>query len=273
MTAKSDSRRARDAKARAAAGGKLPSARVQREKFTRCWYELKTVHARSQNYIEQLGNRMRQYMHGLVLLKIAKNGDKERFDALLVQIQELAPATAAEFQSLWEMHGDKKKLCLSMTEFEQAMAIFDKYQAFDIDFFNTYQPIISELNQIFNKALGQLLEAKDKLAAETMEDAAAKLLDPTVVSDVNYSQVPDNLPTSIDGLAEPAKVARGENTTMVHIDELAFANVPGADVGRGLTEAVNYDDSNLHTTSNAIEEADKAGVDPSVRAGLINISE
>jgi hypothetical protein len=271
MTSKSDSRRARDAKARAANGGKLPSARVQREKFTRCWYELKTVHARSQNYIEQLGIRMRQYMHGIVLLKIAKNGDKERFDALLLQIQELAPATATDFENLWAMHSDKKKLCLSMADFEKAMAIFDLYQAFDIDFFNTYQPIISELNQIFNKALGQLLEAKDKLAAETMEDAAAKMLDPTIVSDVNFAPVPDNLPETIAGLAAPAKAARGENTTMTHIDELAFANVP--DVGRGLVEAVSYDDTNLHTTSNAVEEANKAGVDPSVRSGLINISE
>lgn len=228
MTRKSMSRRAKDAAAHEAAGGKKQSARVVREKTTRAWFELKIVHGRTQQYIEQLASRMVQYAHPIVLLKISKNGDTARFNELQKLMQEKAVVTGADFESLWNLHKDKNKLCLSVKELEEAYRIFDMYQAFDTDFFTTYQPIIEELNTIFNKALKQLLDAKDELAKNTIADAQAKLVDVNVVSDVDFTEVKkeEELPATIADLIVPAEVAgniaaRGEVAVEAPVDEVA----------------------------------------------------
>jgi hypothetical protein len=249
MTRKSQSRRAKDAAAQEANGGKKNTAKIQREKTTRCWYELKTVHARTQSYIEQLAHRMIQYAHPVVLLKIAKNGDTARFQELQKLLQEKAAHTAADFASLWDLHKDKNKLCLSLKELEQAYRIFDMYQAFDTDFFSTYQPIIEELNAIFNKALKQLLDAKDELAKTTIADAQAKMVDVNVVSDVEFTEVKkeEELPATIADLIVPAEVAeniaaRGQTNVASPVDELAAEEV--ADTAA--TEEVQADPATRH---------------------------
>jgi hypothetical protein len=209
MARKSASRRAKDAAA-AQASGKVVKPSVVREKTTRAWYELKIVHSRTQSYIEQLAQRMIQYAHPVVLLKIAKNGDTDRFNELLKLLQEKAIVTGADFESLWNLHKDKKKLCLSVKELEEAHRVFDLYQAFDTDFFTTYSGIITDLNEIFNKALKQLLDAKDELAQETIESAQAKMADVNVVSDVEFTEVQPaaDLPSTIADLIVPAEVAQ-----------------------------------------------------------------
>ncbi|HEX9137148.1 MAG TPA: hypothetical protein VF905_09425, partial [Nitrospirota bacterium] len=275
MTRKSSNRRAKDAAAQQAAGGKPQSARVIREKTTRAWYELKIVHSRTQSYIEELAKRMIQYAHPVVLLKIAKNGDTERFNELQKLIQEKAVVTGADFASLWDLHKDKNKLCLSVTELEQAYRIFDMYQAFDTDFFTTYQPIIEELNAIFNKALKQLLDAKDDLAKTTTEQAQAKMVDVNVVSDVDFTEIKPEaeLPATIADLDVPVEIAdkvaeRGQTSFSSPIDEVGVAEVAnaegGADVGGVKT---GFDRTYAEGDAGAIMEsaaAEEVQVDPAM---------
>uniref|UniRef100_A0AAU7PF66 Uncharacterized protein n=1 Tax=Burkholderia phage vB_BgluM-SURPRISE13 TaxID=3159457 RepID=A0AAU7PF66_9VIRU len=162
MTKKSVGRRQRDAERRASTGmtGKGNKS-FDREKSSRCWYELKSVHSRSQKNIDKLAGLISQYRHKVVLMKIAKNGDQPRFDELMASIPPLVEKMGKDFQDLWDSHADKKKLCLSYEELTQAFRIFEAYQAFDIDLFNVFQPIIGELNLIYNKALKELMEAQD----------------------------------------------------------------------------------------------------------------
>lgn len=213
MTVKSKSRREKDAKARAANGGKTVTGRMNREKTSRAWYELKMVHCRSQAYIEQLAHRMTQYQNPLVLAKIVKNNQADRFNFLQTQMQQAAGPVAIEFNELWDSHKDIKKLCLSITELDQAMTIFNRYQQFDMDFFNKFQPIITELNEIFNTALKQLLDSQAKIQEDIANDARAKMLDPTIVSDVNYAPVPDSvaMPAAIEDLNKDSGVEVIEN--------------------------------------------------------------
>lgn len=218
MTRKSASRRAADAERAKANGGKLPSARVVREKTTRAWYELKTIHARSQAYIQQLAERVQQYMNPIVIMKVDKNGDKARFNELLVQLNTQAKKTGVEFEALWDMHKDKKKLCLSTAELEQAMRVGEMYQAFDTDFYLTFSPIINELNAIFNKALKMLLDAKEELEKNQNSQAEKDLIDPTVISDTPYEEIKTEdipLPVSQNALAVPAELTNAYEAARV----------------------------------------------------------
>ncbi len=286
MTRKSASRRAADAARAKASGGKLPSARVVREKSTRAWYELKTIHARSQAYIQQLAERVQQYMNPIVIMKIDKNGDKARFDELLKDLTTNAMKTGVEFAALWDMHKDKKKLCLSAIELEQAMRVGEMYQAFDTDFYLTFSPIINELNAIFNKALKMLLDAKEELEKNQAGQTEKDLIDPTVVSDVNYAEVKAEdipLPASQSGLIAP----RGMTDVIVHQDEFGNVLTPVSadphntetfqkDLSKSLEEVeINSSDdsNNVPMTQEVAETLDAAGedivIDPSMRHGLI----
>jgi hypothetical protein len=107
------------------------------------------------------------------------------------------------------MHKDKKKLCLSAIELEQAMRIGEMYQAFDTDFYLTFSPIINELNAIFNKALKILLDAKEELEKNQAGQTEKDLIDPTVVSDVNYAEVKAEdipLPETQNSLVKPVEL-------------------------------------------------------------------
>lgn len=250
MTRKSQNRRQKDAAAAAANGGKLPNARVQREKSARCWYELKNVHARTVAYVNQLAQRMMQYANPIVLMKVAKNGDKERWDALNVTLQQRAGVAATDLEELWASHSDKTGLCHSVVELNQALKIFEAYQAFDMDFFATFSPIITELNEIFNKALKELLEAQDKLAAESVQNAQAKLLDPTVISDVNYAEVPAApLPKPVEDLEQPVGgVAKAEAKVEVVTEEQASdLAVVGVETEENSAEEINVDPAMGHS--------------------------
>lgn len=217
MTRKSQSRRAKDAATLQANGGKMPNARLQREKSSRCWYELKNVHARTVGYVNGLAQRMMQYANPLVMMKIAKNGDQERWELQNKILQERAATAGTDLEELWNSHKDKKHLCRSSVELAEALRIFEAYQTFDTDFYLTFSPIVKEMNEIFNKALQQLLDAQDELAKKAVEEAQVKLTDPSVVSDVNYAEVPatvtgakvTDLPEPVGGMpvAEPKEEA------------------------------------------------------------------
>lgn len=161
MTAKSNARRQRDRQALEKSGVKKKQS-FNREKSSRCWYELKEVHMRSARNFEKTARLFGQYNNPAVLAQIARNGDDARFQDLQLLVQSKVPALTKDFQDLYDQHKDKKKLCLSYNELQEAFKIFEAYQAFDTDFFLAIEPIVNELNSLFNKALGQLLEADGK---------------------------------------------------------------------------------------------------------------
>jgi hypothetical protein len=218
MTKKSQSRRNKDATLNAQMGisGKAP--KMNREKSSRCWYELKTVHMRSAGYLGRAAELMQQYGNPVVLVKIAKNGDGARFNELQMSIPTLMQRVGEQFEALWDSHKDKKKLCLSYTELQDAFRIFEAYQVFDTDFFTTFQPIISELNDIFNKALNQLLEAQEELSAKMANGDYNAATDPTVVTDVEVNEV--KLPTPAMDMEEltPSKPVVQEAPVPEEID-------------------------------------------------------
>lgn len=174
MTEKSKQRRMKDAQARNAIGGNK-NTKFNREKASRSWYELKIVHAKTQSYMEQLGKQMEQYLNPLVLLRIARHGKSERFIELQKQIQSKAPEFMTRFEELYKKHEDKKKLCLSLKELEEAMNIMQQYDTFNLDFFNAFKEIIDELNTIFNTALKELIAEKDQAAIDATQEAQEKI--------------------------------------------------------------------------------------------------
>lgn len=198
MTQKSASRRQRDANRRAQMGIASGKKTFDREKTSRCWYQLKEVHSRSQRSIEKLAELIAQYNHPVVLMKIAKNGDQAAFNAIQAKIPPAVEAMAKDFQALWDSHADKRKLCLSFEELQQAFRIFEAYQTFDIDLFNTFQPIIGELNVIYNKALSQLLEAQDELKLKMAADGTLP------VSDVVFKE--GEIPAAAKEVEEPKEL-------------------------------------------------------------------
>lgn len=239
MTQKSASRRQRDANRRAEMGITSGKKTFDREKTSRCWYQLKEVHGRSQRSIEKLAELIAQYNHPVVLMKIAKNGDEAAFNAVQAKIPPAVAEMAKVFQELWDSHADKKKLCLSFEELQQAFRIFEAYQTFDIDLFNTFQPIIGELNVIYNKALGQLLEAQDELKLKMATEGGLPVSDVVlnegdVPAQAQEVEAPKEL--GMDGIS-PDQKARGETSAIVQIDELGVVeesiSVDPA-VGRGL---------------------------------------
>lgn len=201
MTQKSSSRRQRDAEAMRAAGGRIKTKYHSRENSTQCWYKLKEVHMRSAAYIEKLAIHFSQYMHPIVLAKIDKNGDMAEFKQLNAKIPEHMGEFAKRFQEMHDQHKDKRKLCLSYKEFEIAVKIFEAYQVFDIDFFNTFSPITQDMNAIFNKALSQLLEAQ-----ETLVNAAQ--VDPAFAKDIPFQE--GELPKLAGDLPQPPKADAAE---------------------------------------------------------------
>lgn len=235
MTVKSKSRRERDAQLRLK-HGKVVNKTLSREKTSLAWYELKRTHARTQQYIVDLAERTMQYANITVVSKIITNGDKERFDFLMGQIKQAAGIKATDFEELYNSHKDKTGRCTTMSDVEAAMVIFGNYEKFDTDFFTTFQPLISELNQIFNKALEQLLDAQDKLRVEMANDAKSKMLSP-IADGSFYEDLPSTsmmpLPKPVEDLVDDSPVkARGQTSVSAPIDDLAFvANHPGATTG------------------------------------------
>ena len=233
MTKKSASRRQRDAQAFQAAGGKAPSPRVVRETSARVWFELKNVHKRSAAYITKTAQQIAKYGHPVVLAKIAKNGKAARFNELNAEIVKKVAGTMADFAALWDSHKDKRELCRTSIELEIAYKIFEAYQVFDMSFYEDYSGIISEMNEIYNEALAQLLgQATDAQDPNVITDVEAKSL-PTAAENVELPvngkvpPVPDNrvdpevvksvikgdLPLDLD------KVGRGLTTSVVHLDD------------------------------------------------------
>lgn len=235
MTQKSASRRQKDAQRRAAAGITSGKKTFDREKTSRCWYQLKEVHARSQKNINKLAELFAQYNHPVVLMKVAKNGDQEAFNAELAKLQPLVVEMTKEFQALWDSHGHIRKLCLSYEDLSRAYRIFEAYQAFDIDLFNKFQPIIGALNLIYNKALTQLLEAQDALTVEQIEAARAAGTDIAILSAGDVPAAAKDVEAPAEGMegissdgealspseiiSQPAE-GRGQTRVVTPIDEL-----------------------------------------------------
>jgi hypothetical protein len=231
MTKKSVGRRQRDTERRAAAGitGKGTKS-FDREKTSRCWYQLKEVHTRSQRSIEKLALLIAQYRHKVVLMKIAKNGDEARFEELQASIPPLAEKMGKDFQDLWNSHADKRKLCLSYEELMQAFKIFEAYQAFDIDLFNVFQPIIGELNAIYNKALKELMEAQDATVVETLGNQP--VITDVVLEEGDKPALAESLEPPVEGLGD---IAESENVEQVKLAESPDP-IPG-NVGKPSFEA------------------------------------
>ena len=194
MSTKSQSRRQRDAAQEQA----VPGIRkvLDRKKSAQCWFELKVVHMRSQDYMTKVAGLFAKYRNPVVLAKIVRNGDFDKWQELHGQLPPIVERMSADFSKIWDMHKDKRKLCLSSEELTQAYRIFDLYQAFDMEFFELVSPIISGLNEIFNKALKMLLDAQEKLRVEMQEQAKAEAGDVTKVTDVSFTEE-EKLPTLI----------------------------------------------------------------------------
>ena len=231
MTKKTTSRRDRDAKARQLNGGKIPSARVDRERISRAWYDLKGMHANTQKYIAQLAERMKRYANLPVLAQIAKNGESERFTFLTeVAIPQHAATVGVDLQNLWDSHKDRKGRCTTIAEVELAMSIGNSYEKFDTDFFIIFQPIISELNVMFNKALKQLLDEQDEAAGVKIKEAQVKAIDVNAPM-AQYEEIPDTIQASpVESLDAPAEIenkikARGMNPAIIQVDDAAFGTL------------------------------------------------
>jgi hypothetical protein len=181
--------------------------KFDREKTSRCWYQLKEVHMRSQRSIEKLAELIAQYSHPVVLMKIAKNGDQAEFEAIQAKIPPAVETMAKEFQELWDSHGHKRSLCLSYPELMQAFKIFEAYQAFDIDLFNVFQPIIAEANVIYNKALKQLLDAQDELSIKMAQEGQVAAVTDVVFKEGEVPAMAKDVEKPVEGLGD---IAEGE---------------------------------------------------------------
>lgn len=250
MTKKSASRRARDAQAFQAAGGKAPSPRVVRETSARVWFELKNVHKRSAAYITKTAQQIAKYGHPVVLAKIAKNGKAARFNELNAEIVKKVAGTMADFAALWDSHKDKRELCRTSVELEIAYKIFEAYQVFDMSFYEDYSGIISEMNEIYNEALAQLL------------GQATDAQDPTVITDVEAK----SLPAAAENVERPAGAPAEEKLVPGSIEETAVASSiltesilepKGEALGRGLTTSVvHLDDAGTATDTQGYPEGE-----------------
>lgn len=152
MTKKSAARIARDKEARSSGGKKS----FDRERMSRCWYELKQVHVRAQKYIEKTALLFCQYANTEVHEQIVKNGKGELFNSLQAKIPPIMVGFHERFEELWNSHKDKKKLCLSYNELTEAVRIFEAYNAFNMDFYLSFSEIIEDINEIYNEAVADI---------------------------------------------------------------------------------------------------------------------
>jgi len=254
MALKSAGRRQRDAERRAALGITGKKKTFDREKSSRCWYQLKEVHMRSQKNILKLAELFAQYNHPVVLAKIAKNGEEAQFIELQAKIQPATENIGKDFEALWASHGDKRKLCLSYEELQQAFRIFEAYQAFDIDLFNTFQPIIAGLNAIYNKALKQLLDTQDELVKRAAE--GLPLTTDVVFEEGDMPAMAQEVEAPVEGLGE---IAEGEEVLSV------------PDIIDGGKTVINSQPSNIQLGTVDSAVAEQVNIDPRMGHDLIRI--
>lgn len=176
MSTKSAARREKD-KARLEQMGKKRNtgANHQREVTARSWFELKAVHRRTSDYIMNTAVQLAKYSHPTVTLKIADNNDDAEFNAKASSIPVMIAPLQKDLAALWARHEHKKGRCIGMADIEEAFKLFEAYEALGVEFYSLVEPVITRLNEIYNKALKQLLNGdptdKNTVAAAAAADA------------------------------------------------------------------------------------------------------
>lgn len=169
MAKKSNDRKARDRAARAKAGGRVLNASQNRAVTSRSWYELKQTHERSGHNLARVAGLLAQHSDQLVLMKMADNGDRPRFDELHAQVQTLMVEIGVEYVAMWDAHKDRKGPCTTMHDLEIAVSMFERYERFDISLIEKFQPIVAEINTMYNKAMNELHDIQVQVANGTYD--------------------------------------------------------------------------------------------------------
>lgn len=134
--------------------------RLDREKTSRAWYDLKTAHNRSADIFANLGNLMAQYNNPHVILGMGPAGN-ELFKHHIAQIKNLQLQFKEQLERLWDLHKDKKGLCHSYDDVVTAFGIYEQYQDFKVKIYENFKPHFDVLTDTYNASIDALL-AKDK---------------------------------------------------------------------------------------------------------------
>jgi hypothetical protein len=152
--------------------------RIDREKTSRCWYQLKTVHKRSEGHFTNLGTLMAQYNNVAVFTAMTKE-ETDAFRATIAQINEKAAIFETRLAELWARHEHKKTLCHDLTEMVQAFDLFEAYQTFDTDLFTSFKPLFDSLTEQYNGKLDAINEFAKTMTPEQVEALRASTIQPT----------------------------------------------------------------------------------------------
>ena len=166
MTKKSKTRLLADQAAREAAGGRVKNLTQSRTITSSAWHGLKQTHKRSSDHLVKLAGLVSQYVDPVVLMKVSDNGDKDRFNQLHLDVQEQMKGVGKEFSDLYDEHKDRNGACTTATEMQLAISLAERYQRFDVSLMEKFQPIISDMNEIYNRAMRQLEEIRQQVEAE-----------------------------------------------------------------------------------------------------------
>lgn len=163
--------------------------RIDREKTSRCWFELKNVHKRSAGHFANIARLLAQYNNLPVIAKIDTNGQTAEFVEIIKKIKALSEPFGARLTELLKAHEHKTHLCRGYMDMMAAFALYEDYAKFDSELYIEASPLFEELNEIYNNALTQLREAAVNLGAK-VEDVQPESL-----------EVPDSLkgPEGIQG--------------------------------------------------------------------------
>lgn len=179
MAKKSIARRNSDAALAQKLGGRVPNATKSRENVARAWFQLNIIYNDSRAYLAKIGGHLLHYVtHPEVIMKMDKNNTIGEFNQGCKEIGTIANELGAQLEAIHVRHADRTGLCKTLDDVNEARLLFEAYDGFKMDVYAKAQPIITELNRVYNAAVKQLVEGREKAIA-----------DGTLPTDVEFKEV------------------------------------------------------------------------------------
>lgn len=158
MTKKSQLRRNSDAALAKQLGRRAPSATKTREAIARAWFQLNITYNESRNYLAKIGGHLLHYVSAPeVIMKIDQMGNLAEFNSNCKEIGTVANALGLKLAELHSRHVNRKGLCKSLEDVNEARLLIEAYDAFKMEVYSVSQPIIAELNRIYNNAVKAIM--------------------------------------------------------------------------------------------------------------------
>lgn len=159
MTKKSQLRRNSDAALAKKLGGRVPNATKSRENVARAWFQLNIVYNDSRTYLAKLGGHLLGYVaKPEVLMKMNQTNTITEFNAGCKELGVIANELGASLATLHARHVDRKGLCKTLEEVNEARLLFEAYDNFKMEVYSKAQPIITDLNRLFTDAVKAIMD-------------------------------------------------------------------------------------------------------------------